>query len=71
MPDVVDEDGVTDTGSLMDDIVREGARRMFAVALEVEVNQYIAELAGRGDESGRRFVVRNGHQGQFLVLEGQ
>lgn len=42
---VVNNDGTTETGSLMDDIVREGARRMLAAALEAEVNQYIAELA--------------------------
>uniref|UniRef100_UPI0038B4E229 hypothetical protein n=1 Tax=Streptomyces ureilyticus TaxID=1775131 RepID=UPI0038B4E229 len=38
-------DEATETGSLIDDIVREGARRMPAAALEVEVNAYIAELA--------------------------
>nr|WP_203609408.1 IS256 family transposase [Streptomyces anulatus] len=58
---VVNEDGTTQSGSLMDDIVREGARRMLAAALEDEVNQYIAELAGERDEAGRRLVVRNGH----------
>ncbi|MGW3940340.1 transposase [Streptomyces phaeochromogenes] len=45
----------------MDEIVREGARRMLAAALEAEVNQYIAELAAEADEAGRRLVVRNGH----------
>jgi putative transposase len=58
---VVTEDGSTATGSLIDDIVREGARRMLAAALEAEVDQYIAELAGERDEKGRRLVVRNGH----------
>jgi transposase-like protein len=46
---------------LIDEIVREGARRMLTAALEAEVNSYIAELAGERDESGRRLVVRNGH----------
>ena len=54
-------------GSLMDDIVREGARRMLAAALEAEVNQYIAELAGERDEVGRRLVVRNGHHRERTV----
>jgi transposase-like protein len=57
----VNEDGATATGSLLDDIVREGARRMLAAALEAEVDQYIAELAGEKDDKGRRLVVRNGH----------
>ena len=48
MLSVVSNDGTTETGSLMDDIVREGARRMLAAALEAEVDQYIAELPERG-----------------------
>ncbi|MET9683815.1 IS256 family transposase [Streptomyces coeruleorubidus] len=60
---VVNEDGTTPHGSLIDDIVREGARRMIAAALEAEVNAYISELADQRDDSGRRLVVRNGfHQ---------
>ncbi|MEV0414888.1 IS256 family transposase [Streptomyces sp. NPDC050448] len=58
---VVNADGTTETGSLIDDIVREGARRMLAAALEAEVNSYISELADQRDERGRRLVVRNGH----------
>jgi transposase-like protein len=64
---VVNEDGTTQSGSLLDDIVREGARRMLAAALEAEVNQYIAELAGERDEVGRRLVVRNGHHRERTV----
>jgi transposase-like protein len=58
---VVNDDASTRDGSLIDDIVREGARRMLAAALEAEVDAYIAELAGERDERGRRLVVRNGH----------
>ncbi len=64
---VVSNDGTTETGSLMDDIVREGARRMLAAALEAEVNQYIAELVGERDEVGRRLVVRNGRHRERTV----
>ncbi|MFF7334959.1 IS256 family transposase [Streptomyces sp. NPDC008150] len=60
MLSVVTDDGSTQSGSLTDEIVREGARRMLAAALEAEVNQYIAELAAETDEQGRRLVVRNG-----------
>ncbi|MBM7052846.1 IS256 family transposase [Streptomyces durocortorensis] len=67
MLSVVNENGTTQSGSLMDDIVREGARRMLAAALEAEVNQYIAELAGERDEAGRRLVVRNGHHRERTV----
>ena len=61
MLSVVNEDGSTATGSLIDEIVREGARRMLAAALEAEVDQSIAELAAERDERGHRLVVRNGH----------
>ncbi|WP_078894350.1 IS256 family transposase [Streptomyces sp. CT34] len=58
----MNDDGTTANGSsLIDEIVREGARRMLAAALEVEDNAYIAELADQRDENGRRLVVRNGH----------
>jgi len=50
-----------DLAASLDEIVREGARRMLAAALEEEVAAYIAALAGERDEAGRRLVVRNGH----------
>ena len=67
MLSVVNDGGTTATGSLIDDIVREGARRMLAAALEAEVNQYIAELADQKDERGRRLVVRNGYHRERAV----
>ena len=48
---------------MIDQIVREGARRMLAEALQAEVDAYIAQFIGERDEAGRRLVVRNGcHQ---------
>lgn len=68
MLSVVNADGGTESGSLIDEIVRQGARRMLAAALEAEVNQYIAELAAERDERGHRLVVRNGrHQPRTVV----
>src|SRR5947207_4511233 len=46
--------------SLIDQIVRDGARQMLAAALQAEVAAYIGQFAGLRDESGRRMVVRNG-----------
>jgi len=55
--------GVPGSESLIDEIVREGARRMLAEALRAEVDAYIARFAAERDEHGRRLVVRNGsHQ---------
>jgi transposase-like protein len=55
-------------GSLIDEIVRDGARRMLAAALEAEVAAYIAAHVGQLDENGRRLVVRNGHAQPRQVL---
>jgi transposase-like protein len=54
--------------SLIDEIVREGARRMLAEALQAEVDAYIAQFAEERDERGRRVVVRNGHHAPREVL---
>ncbi|GAA2471287.1 hypothetical protein GCM10010388_74880 [Streptomyces mauvecolor] len=59
MLSVVIADGTTETGSLIDDFVCAGVRRMLAAALEAEVNACIAELADQQDVNGRRPVVRN------------
>jgi predicted amidohydrolase len=49
--------------SLIDQIVRDGARRMLAEALQAEVEGYIAQFVAERDENGRRLMVRNGcHQ---------
>jgi Transposase, Mutator family len=52
----------------LDELAREGARRMLAAALEAEVDEYLAVHAGERDERGRRLVVRNGHARQREVL---
>jgi transposase-like protein len=54
--------------SLIDQIVREGARQMLAAALQAEVAAYIDRFAGVRDEQGRRMVVRNGAAGPRTVL---
>ncbi len=54
--------------SLIDEIVREGARRMLAEALAAEVDAYVAAFAAERDEDGRRLVVRNGYQQGREVL---
>jgi len=46
--------------SLIDQIVREGARQMLAAALQAVVAAYIERFAGVRGEDGHRLVVRNG-----------
>jgi transposase-like protein len=56
------------TPALIDELVREGARRMLAEALKAEVDAYIAAFADERDEAGHRLVVRNGHHQPRTVL---
>ncbi len=48
-------------GSLLDELVRDGARAMLAAALQAEVGAYIDAHADQVDEAGHRLVIRNGH----------
>jgi putative transposase len=54
----------------LDELFREGARRMLAVALEVEVDAYITGYAAQVDERGHRLVVRNGHAPARSITTG-
>ena len=47
--------------SMLDEIVRDGARQMLAAALQAEVAAYIDTHRDQLDARGRRLVVRNGH----------
>jgi transposase-like protein len=63
VPGAADADDPRRPDGLIDEIVREGARRMLAEALQAEVDAYIAAFRHERDENGRRLVVRNGtHQ---------
>jgi putative transposase len=54
----------------LDELFREGARRMLAVALEAEVDVYIAAYAAVVDERGHRLVRRNGHAPARTIAAG-
>ena len=54
-------DNDTAGGSLLDEIVRDGARQMLAAALQAEVAAYVEAHGDQVDEAGHRLVVRNGH----------
>lgn len=56
------------SGSLLDEITREGARRMLAVALRAESDAYVEAFVEECDEDGHRLVVRNGHAVQRSVM---
>ncbi len=44
----------------LDDIARQGAKRMLIQALEQEVQEFIEGNKGEVDENGHRLVVRHG-----------
>ena len=54
--------------SLLDEIVRDGARQMLTAGLRAEVAAYVDAHAGEVDESGYRLVVRNGYHDERTVL---
>src|SRR6201988_2393478 len=56
--------------SLLDEIVRDGARQMLAAALRAEVAAYVEGFTDLVDENGYRLVVRNGYHGEREVLTG-
>ena len=68
VPDVPAALPAGEPSSLIDQIVREGARQMLAAALQAEVAAYIDQFAGVRDENGRRLVVRNGYHQSREVL---
>ncbi len=49
------------TGDCIEAIVRRAARKMLAVALEAEVNEFIQSHKGIRDSEGHQAVVRNGY----------
>jgi putative transposase len=67
---VVGEQGHSELVVDLDELVREGARRMLAVALEEEVAAYVAAHAGELDEHGHRLVRRNGHARKRVLITG-
>jgi putative transposase len=58
---VAEETARTEWSSTLDEICREGARRMLAAALEAEVDAYVEARVDEVDDDGTRLVVRNGH----------
>jgi transposase-like protein len=54
----------------LDEIARQGARKMLAQALEAEVDAYLRAAEGARDERGRALVVRNGHARSREVICG-
>ncbi len=56
--------------SALDEIVREGARKMLQSAIEAEVDVFLVQHADRRGEDGKRLIVRNGYLPSRELLTG-
>lgn len=59
-----------DGRSVLDDLVRQGARKMLQAALEAEVAGFLERHDDVRDSQGRRQVIRNGHLPERTILTG-
>ena len=67
---VTDDDASAEMTLALDEICREGARRMLTAALEAERDAYLALFAEERDEDGHRQVVGNGHARPRVIATG-
>jgi putative transposase len=58
------------TKDVMTEILRQGAQRMLAQAIQQEVDEWIGERAGLRDAAGRHQVVRNGYLPERSIATG-
>ncbi len=59
-----------DERSPLDEILREGARKMLQAAIDAEVDAFVEGHQDRRDEQGRRLVVKNGSLPTRDILTG-
>ncbi len=69
-PEVISFRAQFDERSPLDELVREGARRMLQSAINAEVDAFIELHDHRRDEEGRRLVVKNGRLPERELLTG-
>src|SRR3954447_6980499 len=62
-----DTDGIAVT---LDELAREGARRLIAAALKAEADDYVERFTDERGEDGKRRVVRNGRARERRVTVG-
>lgn len=61
-------DQVGQTVTVLEEIIREGARRLLQQAIEDEVAAYIERFRHLKDERGRQMVVKNGKAPERRIL---
>src|SRR3954452_2518811 len=60
----------TEIAVTLDELAREGARRLIAAALKAEADEYVERFADERGEDGKRLVVRNGRARERRVTVG-
>ena len=63
-------DTPTEFQQTLEEIVREGARKMLQQAVENEIEEFIKPFNGSRDEQGRRVVKRNGYLPEREIQTG-
>ena len=58
------------TWSVLEQVAREGARKMLQLALENEVEEFIQKHSNLTDEDGRNVVAKNGYMPQRDIVTG-
>ena len=56
--------------SVLEQVAREGARKMLQLALENEVQEFVQKHSGLTDEQGRKIVTKNGYIPQREIVTG-
>lgn len=67
---IIDFKKDTETWSVLEKILREGAQKMLQQALENEITEYLAEHVMKTDKNGHRRVVRNGYNPEREIVTG-
>ena len=58
------------TWSVLEQVAREGARKMLQLALENEVKEFIAKYSNIADENGKKVVTKNGYMPAREIVTG-
>jgi putative transposase len=56
--------------SLLEELIREGARRLLQAAIEQEVTEYLERFREEKDDKGHQMVVRNGRLPERMFVTG-
>lgn len=63
-------EAMPETMTVLEELLREGARKMLQAALEAEIEEHLLRFTQVVDEKGKRRVVRNGSMPERTVLSG-